>query len=58
MGYSWSGKRTLEHCGLITKMQENPRQLNGKCEGFQKSTFDDEPCEICKKCKLHIYYEN
>lgn len=59
--YLWSGKRTLEHCSLITKCVRagigRPHQLGGQCEGYQKSTDDDEPCEQCKKCKLNIYYE-
>ena len=53
-------KRTLDHCGLITKMGDKdcpPKQTDGKCEGYQKSSTDDEPCEICKKCKLNEMYE-
>ena len=53
-------KRTLDHCGLITKMGDKdspPKQINGKCEGYQKSCINDEPCEICKRCKLCIYNE-
>lgn len=54
-------KRTLDHCGLITKMGDKdspPKQINGKCEGYQKSRIDDEPCEICKECKLNMMYED
>lgn len=56
--YEWSGKRTLDHCRLITKMGEKPSQQDGKCDGFQKSSNDDEPCEICKKCNLNTFYED
>ena len=49
-------KRTLEHCSLITKYGK-PRQADGKCDGFQKSKDDDEPCDICVDCKLNTFYE-
>lgn len=55
--YPWSGKRTLEHCRLITKMGVKPRQHDGKCDGFQKAVNNDEPCNICMKCKLNTFYE-
>lgn len=55
--YPWSGKRTLDHCSLITKMGGKPQQYDGKCEGFQKGNDNDEPCEICMKCKLNTFYE-
>lgn len=55
--YPWSGKRTLNHCRLITQFGK-PRQHDGKCDGFQKSGTDDEPCEICRKCKLNTFYED
>lgn len=55
--YPWSGKRTLEHCRLITKMGVRPRQHDGKCDGFQKAANNDEPCNICMKCKLNTFYE-
>jgi hypothetical protein len=35
-----------------------PKQINGKCEGYQKNLIDDEPCEICKECKLNMMYED
>lgn len=53
-------KRTLEHCGLITKMGDKdcpPKQEDGKCYGYGKSQDDDEPCEICKECKLNVFYK-
>lgn len=53
-------QRTLENCTLIQKCVRrgigNPEQRNGKCMGYQKSENDDEPCEICKSCKLNEYY--
>lgn len=58
--YKWSGKRTLDHCRMITKYQDllgRPRQQDGKCDGYQKSEDDDEPCETCKECKLNSFYE-
>lgn len=45
-------KKNLENCSLIKKLGI-PKQYNGLCEGFVKSEYDDEPCEICQKCKLH-----
>lgn len=59
---SWGGRRTLEHCGLITKCKKagigRPEQYStGKCEGYQKSDIDDEPCELCKECRLQVDYE-
>ena len=35
-----------------------PRIVEGRCEGYQKSRIDDEPCEICKECKLNMMYED
>lgn len=59
--YPWSGKRTLEHCSLITQCVRagigKPHQANGKCDGYEKSANDDGPCEQCKKCELNTYYE-
>ena len=54
---NWNGKRTLEHCSLITKMGGKPTQMNGKCDGFQKSRDNDEPCDTCMKCKINTFYE-
>ena len=52
--------RTLDHCLLIRLSIYDglgkPRQYDGKCEGFAKSEYDDEPCERCKKCKLNTMY--
>lgn len=53
----WNGKRTLEHCSLITYCEKvgigRPNQKNGKCDGYQRSYEDDEPCEKCSRCKLY-----
>ena len=54
--YTWSGKRTLEHCRLITEFGK-PKQTDGKCDGFQASSENDEPCEVCKRCRLNTFYE-
>ena len=48
-------ERTLENCSLIKKIDSQPVQYNGKCEGFQGDT--DEPCEICKNCELNVWHE-
>ncbi len=55
--FPWFGKRTLENCRLITKMGVKPQQQDGKCDGFQKSENDDEPCNTCMECKLNTFYE-
>lgn len=54
--YPWSGKRTLEHCGIITKIAPimgRPRQENGQCEGYQ-SQEKEEPIEVCKRCRMNM----
>lgn len=53
----WRGKRTLDHCSIITLLGFKPNQYDGKCEGFQVDKDNDEPCETCKNCKLNIFYE-
>jgi len=45
-------KRTLDNCRLVQKYGKPP-QYNGMCEGQATSPTNDEPCEICKNCKLH-----
>jgi len=50
--------KTLENCSLIKKMvkkgEGEPERLFNinKCLGYQKGEDDDEPCEICKRCRL------
>ncbi|AMJ40685.1 hypothetical protein [Anaerotignum propionicum] len=48
-------KRTIKNCKLSRRFGI-PNNYGGKCEGFGKSSEDDEPCEECKRCKLH--YDN
>jgi len=48
-------ERTLKNCTMI-KMHGEPLQEDGKCLGFAKAN-DDEPCEICKRCKLNSWHE-
>lgn len=56
-------QRTIENCYLIKKCVQDgigapDRFWNiNRCEGYQKSENDDEPCEQCKKCKYCIYGE-
>lgn len=46
-------KRTYENCSLQKRVGEAGKDGNGMCMGFGKSEIDDEPCEICKMCKLY-----
>lgn len=32
--------------------------VNGKCRGYQRSEYDDEPAEMCKECTDSMFYEN
>lgn len=50
-------RKTIENCSLI-KVYGKPMQYDGKCEGFDTSKNDDEPCRTCKGCKLNVYYED
>lgn len=50
-------ERTLDNCSLFRQMGSKPPQGNGKCIGFAKSEYDDEPCEQCKECKFNVFYE-
>ena len=53
-------KRTLYNCSLIKKMVNEgigePERHYTTRVGYQKSENDDEPCEICKNCKLNYMY--
>ena len=54
-------RRTLEHCGLITRMGDKehpPKVENGRCEGYQQGRYDDEPCDTCKECELNVWHED
>lgn len=44
-------KRTSDNCRLIKEHGEPGKDGNGKCLGFAKSNFDDEPIEACKRCR-------
>jgi len=48
--------RTLENCSLIKKYGL-PEQFDEKCAGLAIDYDDDEPCNVCKNCKLNYYYE-
>ena len=47
--------RTMENCRLI-KEHGKPDMDNSKCIGLGIEN-DDEPCEICKNCRLNNTYE-
>lgn len=55
----WNGKRTIEHCSIITNMRkiglDKPEQHDGKCGGY---TSDNLPfvSPVCTQCKL--WYKN
>lgn len=49
--------RTLDNCSLIKLLGVKPEQYNGKCLGYARGESDDEPFEVCKKCKLNTSYE-
>ena len=55
-------QRTLENCSLIKKCVKRgigePTQYYNinRCEGYAKSDYD-EPCEVCKRCKFCITYD-
>ena len=51
-------KRTLDNCSLIELLGVKPNQYNGKCLGYARAGSDDEPFEVCKKCKLNTSYED
>lgn len=54
-------KRTLDNCSLIQRMVirglGEPIQRDGRCMGYARSEYDDEPCETCKHCPLQESYE-
>lgn len=55
-------KRTLENCSLIQRCVKRgvgePRQFKdiNQCEGYARNEHDDEPCDICQKCKMCTMY--
>jgi len=48
--------RTLENCSLIKKFGL-PEQFDEKCAGLGRDYNDDEPCDVCKNCKLNYYFK-
>lgn len=54
-------EETIEDCPLIkraeAKGEGKPKIFMDtyKCEGYQKSEINDEPCEKCKECKYYAY---
>lgn len=54
-------KRTLENCHIVylhEKLRnERPKQEGGKCDGYRLGRYNEELCDICKKCKLNTEYE-
>lgn len=43
---------------IYLKGETDGNWQDGKCDGYQKSEGDDEPCETCKECKLNTFYED
>ena len=55
-------KRTVENCVLVKKairleIGEPEIQADGRCLGYAAEKEGDEPCEICKECKLNTSYD-
>lgn len=52
--------RTIENCALIKRMirrgEGEPERQDDRCLGYAGNT--DEPCEICKECKLNTSYDD
>ena len=51
----WSGNIQTLYSHKIVRTANTIEELQ---EGYQKSGYDDEPCEQCKKCKYCIYRED
>jgi hypothetical protein len=49
-------KRTPDNCKLVKKYGK-PDMTDERCDGFQKSEIDDEPCNTCMECKWNTFYE-
>ena len=53
-------KRTLKNCSVIKEGISlgigTPKQYDSLCEGYANKD-GDEPCEICRMCKLNTTYE-
>lgn len=54
--------KTIQNCKIIKKAlgegEGLPKVYDGRCEGYQVSQTDDEPCGPCKRCKLNIFYDD
>jgi hypothetical protein len=54
-------KRTPENCTLVTHMvrkgEGEPNRHDGKCDGYQASEINDEPCAECMNCTFNTFYE-
>lgn len=57
-------KRTIENCSLVAKAVRiglgTPQAEGDKCMGYAHGSDDDEndePCKICRECKLNTAYE-
>lgn len=56
--------RTLDNCSLIKRMVksgigEPDRYYNiNRCQGYQRSEDDDEPCNTCINCRLCVSSED
>lgn len=53
---------TVEECREAVEKQKvfcesAEKYADGKCIGYGKSEMDDEPIEMCKRCKLYIGFE-
>ena len=53
---------TVEECRKAVEKQKvfcesAEKYADGKCIGYGKSEMDDEPIEMCKRCKSYIGFE-
>jgi hypothetical protein len=42
----------------VTDRCEKAEKINGKCRGYQKSRWNDEPAELCKECTEFALFES
>lgn len=53
---------TVEECREAVEKQKalcesSEKYADGKCVGYGKSEMDDEPIEMCKRCKSYVGFE-
>ena len=53
---------TVEECRKAVEKQKvfcesAEKYADGKCVGYGKSEMDDEPIEMCKRCKSYVGFE-